>query len=86
MNSSIFLDTTVFFHSIEHDRFGTVLEHANNAGFKIHTSISVLGEAFTLMHKGRDAVRYITHLNHLLDEALSKFQVILQIFWACTIV
>jgi len=68
MNSSIFLDTTIFFHSIEHDRFGTVLEHANNAGFKIHTSISVLGEAFTLMHKRRDAVRYITHLNQLLDD------------------
>ena len=68
MNSSIFLDTPVFFHCIEHDRFGTILEHANNAGYKILTSISVIGEAFTLMHKGRDAVRYITHLNQLLDD------------------
>ena len=68
MNSSIFLDTTVFFHCIEHDRFVTILEHANNAGYKIQTSISVIGEAFTLMHKGRDAVRYITHLNQLLED------------------
>ena len=68
MNSSIFLDTPVFFHSIEHDRFGTILEHANNAGYTIQTSISVLGEAFTQMHEGRDAVRYITHLNQLLDD------------------
>ena len=68
MNSSIFLDTPVFFYCIEQDRFGTILEHANNAGYKIQTSISVLGEAFTQMHEGRDAVRYITHLNQLLDD------------------
>jgi predicted nucleic acid-binding protein len=68
MNSSIFLDTPVFFHCIEHERFGTILEHANNAGYKIQTSISVLGEAFTQMHEGRDAVRYITALNQLLDD------------------
>jgi len=68
MKSSIFLDTPVFFHCIEHDRFGTILEHANNAGFKIHTSISVLGEAFTQMHEKPEAVRYITHLNQLLED------------------
>jgi predicted nucleic acid-binding protein len=68
MNSSIFLDTTVFFHCIEHDRLGTILEHANNAGYKIQTSISVIGEAFTQMHEGCDAVRYITALNQLLDD------------------
>jgi len=68
MNSSIFLDTPVFFHCIEHDRFRTILDHANNAGYRIQTSISVLGEAFTQMHEGREAVRYITHLNQLLDD------------------
>jgi len=68
MNSFIFLDTPVFFHCIEHDRFGTILEHANNAGYKIHTSISVLGEAFTQMHEKPDAIRYITHLNRLLED------------------
>ena len=52
MNSFIFLDTSVFFDCIEHDRFGTILGHANNAGFKIQTSISVIGEAFTQMHRG----------------------------------
>lgn len=51
MNFSIFLDTPVFFHCIEHDRLGTILEHANNATYKIQTSISVLGEAFTQMHE-----------------------------------
>jgi len=68
MNSFIFLDTPVFFDCIEHDRFVTILGHANNAGFKIHTSISVLGEAFTQMHEKSDAIRYITHLNQLLDD------------------
>jgi len=68
MNSTLFLDTPIFFHCIEHERFVTILGHANNAGFKIHTSISVLGEAFTQMHEGRDAVKYITHLNQLLDD------------------
>ena len=34
MNSSIFLDTPVFFHCIEHDRFRTIPDHANNAGYK----------------------------------------------------
>jgi len=68
MNSSIFLDTPVFFHGIENDRFGTILEHANNAGYSISTSISVLGEAFIQMHKKRDALKYITRLNQLLDD------------------
>lgn len=68
MNFSLFLDTPIFFHCIEHDRLGTILEHANNAGYKIQTSISVLGEAFTQMHEGRDAVSYITHLNQLLED------------------
>ena len=68
MNSSIFLDTPVFFDCIEHDRFRIILDHANNAGYKIQTSISVLGEAFTQMHEGHEAVRYITHLNQLLDD------------------
>ncbi len=57
MKSSIFLDTPVFFHCIEHDRFGTILEHANNAGYPISTSISVLGEALIQMHKKRDALK-----------------------------
>ncbi|MCX6701538.1 MAG: hypothetical protein NTV68_16725 [Methanomicrobiales archaeon] len=68
MNFSIFLDTPVFFDCIEHDRFRTIPGHANNAGFKIHTSISVLGEAFTQMHERSDAIRYITHLNQLLED------------------
>jgi len=60
MNSFIFPDTPVFFHCIGHDRFGTIPEHANNTGFKIHTSISVPGEAFIQMHEKPDAIGYIT--------------------------
>jgi hypothetical protein len=30
--------------------FLTIPDHANNAGYKIQTSISVLGEAFTQLH------------------------------------
>lgn len=68
MNSSVFLDTPVFFQCVEHPQLITILEHAINAGYKIQTSISVLGEALSQMHEKKEAMDYIAYLNRALDD------------------
>jgi len=68
MNSSVFLDTPVFFQCVEYPQFITILEHAINAGYKIQTSISVLGEALSQMHEKKEAMNYIAYLNRALDD------------------
>ena len=68
MRSSLFLDTPVFFQCVERPQLGTILEHAINVGYKVQTSISVLGEALSQMHEKENAMEYITHLNRVLDD------------------
>lgn len=68
MNSSIFLDTPVFFQCVERPQVVTVLEHAINAGYQIQTSITVLGEAISQMHEKENAMEYIEFLNRVLDD------------------
>ena len=68
MNQTLFLDTPIFFQCIEHPQLATILEHAINAGYGIHTSISVLGEAITQMHEKENEMEYISKLNGFLDD------------------
>jgi len=68
MNQSLFLDTPIFFQCFEKPQLKTILEHALNAGYKISTSISVLGEAFTQMHEKENEMDYISALNCFLDD------------------
>jgi len=68
MNQSLFLDTPVFFQCIEQPSYRTILEHALNAGYRITTSISVLGEAVTQMYEKTDSTGYIISLNKLIHD------------------
>jgi predicted nucleic acid-binding protein len=68
MNHSIFLDTDIFFECIESPKLETVIEHALNIGYEMHTSISVLGEGFTQMNDKENASDYILALNRYLDD------------------
>ena len=68
MNLSLFLDTPIFFQCIERPQLRIILEHAQNAGYEIRTSISVLGEAFTQMHEKENGIDYISQLNQILDD------------------
>lgn len=68
MKSSLFLDTSVFFQCVERPQLGTILEHAINSGYRVRTSISVLGEALSQMHEKENAMEYITQLNQALDD------------------
>lgn len=68
MNKTLFLDTTVFFDSIDDDRMKTVIDHSKNAGFTPITSITVIGEALTQMRENRDKDRYISSFLSLLDD------------------
>jgi len=63
----VFLDTTVFFDSIDDDRMKTIMDHAKNAGFTLKTSITVIGEALTQMRENRDKDRYVPAFLDLLD-------------------
>ncbi len=67
MNSSLFLDTTIFFQCIKRDQNKTILDHAVHLGFEIHTSITVLGEALAQMRESDDRDIYIARFNELLD-------------------
>lgn len=67
MIRSLFLDTTVFFDSIDDDRIKTIIIHSMNAGFTLKTSITVIGEALTQMRESRDRDRYVPAFLDLLD-------------------
>jgi hypothetical protein len=67
MNSTLFLDTTIFFQCIQKDPYKTILDHAVHLGFEIHTSITVLGEALAQMRESDNRNSYIASFNELLD-------------------
>ncbi|MDD1724946.1 MAG: PIN domain-containing protein [Methanospirillum sp.] len=68
MTRTLFLDTTVFFDSIDDDRMKTVIDHSRNTGFTLITSITVIGEALVQMRENTDKNRYIISFLSLLDD------------------
>ena len=68
MNNSLFLDTTVFFDSIDDTRNENIINHGLNIGYSLQTSITVIGEAFTQMRENRDRDQYIPSFVALLDQ------------------
>jgi len=59
MNPSIFLDTTVFFDSIDDNRNETIINHGKNIGYSLQTSITVIGEALTQMRGNPGHEHYV---------------------------
>lgn len=68
MRKTLFLDTTVFFDSIDDDRMKGIIDHSINAGYSLKTSITVIGEALTQMRENRDKDRYIPAFLAFLDK------------------
>jgi predicted nucleic acid-binding protein len=68
MDQSVFLDACVFYDCLEHPRCKQILDRAHNLGFKICTSITVLGEALITMLRRDDADDHIAAFVSLLKE------------------
>ena len=60
MVKTVFLDTCVFFDSIEDYACNTIIKHAFNLDFKIVTSITVIGEAIDQMREHDERDYYIS--------------------------
>lgn len=63
----VFLDTCVFIDCLETARLSKILSHANNDGFTITTSITVLGETITQLLETGPEVEPIIKFKELLD-------------------
>ncbi len=68
MVKTVFLDTCVFFDSIEDHTCNTIIKHAYNLDFKIVTSITVIGEAIDQMREHDERDYYFSSFISLLDD------------------
>ncbi|MFA7303768.1 MAG: type II toxin-antitoxin system VapC family toxin [Methanoregula sp.] len=67
-NEILFLDTCVFIDCLDSDKHEQILDHANNDGFTITTSITVLGETVTQLMECRTEIDRIVKFCELLDQ------------------